>query len=33
MRAINNDAIIDATRRWVEKAVIGLKLCPFADSV
>jgi uncharacterized protein len=33
IRAINNDAMIDATRRWVEKAVIGLKQCPFAESV
>jgi len=32
IRAINNDAIVDATRRWVEKAVIGLGLCPFAES-
>jgi hypothetical protein len=32
-QSINNDAIIEATRRWVEKAVIGLGLCPFAESV
>jgi len=25
--------IIDATRQWLEKAVIGLNLCPFAKSV
>lgn len=25
--------VIDATRRWVEQAVIGLNLCPFAKSV
>lgn len=25
--------IIEATRRWVERAVIGLGLCPFAQSV
>jgi hypothetical protein len=31
--AISSDAIIDATRRWVERAVIGLGLCPFAQSV
>ncbi|MDP8985497.1 MAG: DUF1415 domain-containing protein [Pseudomonadota bacterium] len=31
--AINNEEIIDATRRWLEKAVIGLGLCPFAESV
>jgi hypothetical protein len=24
---------IDATRRWVERAVIGLNLCPFAKAV
>ena len=30
---INHDAIIAATRRWVERAVIGLELCPFADGV
>jgi hypothetical protein len=29
---ISNDAIISATRRWVEKAVIGLNLCPFAEN-
>jgi uncharacterized protein len=32
IRLINND-IINATRRWVERAVIGLGLCPFAESV
>ena len=26
-------AIIAATRRWVERAVIGLNLCPFAKAV
>ena len=26
-------AAIDATRHWLEKAVIGLNLCPFAKSV
>lgn len=25
--------VIEATRRWLEKAVIGLNLCPFAKSV
>jgi len=25
--------VIAATREWVEKAVIGLNLCPFARSV
>jgi hypothetical protein len=27
------DEISAATRRWLEKSVIGLNLCPFADSV
>ncbi len=27
------DDIINATRRWVERAVIGLGLCPFAERV
>lgn len=26
----DDDAIIAATRRWIERAVIGLELCPFA---
>ncbi len=26
-------AVIDATRRWLERAVIGLNLCPFAKAV
>jgi uncharacterized protein len=25
--------LIDTTQRWVEKAVIGLNLCPFAKAV
>lgn len=25
-----DDAIVAATRRWIERAVIGLELCPFA---
>ncbi|MGB6056329.1 MAG: DUF1415 domain-containing protein [Burkholderiaceae bacterium] len=28
-----HDRIIAATRRWLEKAVIGLNLCPFAKAV
>jgi hypothetical protein len=28
-----DDAIVAATRRWLERAVIGLNLCPFAKSV
>lgn len=27
------DAVIAATRRWVDRAVIGLNLCPFAKGV
>lgn len=27
------DAVLDATRNWLEKAVIGLNLCPFAKAV
>ena len=30
---VDDDEIIDATRRWLEKAVIGLNLCPFAKAV
>ncbi len=30
---IDAGAIIDATRLWVERAVIGLGLCPFAAAV
>lgn len=29
----SDSAIIDATRTWLEKAVIGLNLCPFAKAV
>lgn len=29
----NHETVIAATREWVEKAVIGLNLCPFAKSV
>jgi uncharacterized protein len=29
----DDDAIIAATRRWVDRAVIGLNLCPFAKAV
>ncbi len=29
----NHDDIIAATRNWLEKAVIGLNLCPFAKAV
>lgn len=31
--AMNDEQILAATREWVEKAVIGLNLCPFAKSV
>lgn len=27
------DVVVDETRRWLEKAVIGLNLCPFANAV
>lgn len=30
---MNNEDIIAATRNWLEKAVIGLNLCPFARAV
>jgi hypothetical protein len=29
----DDDAIVAATRRWVERAVVGLNLCPFAKAV
>jgi hypothetical protein len=29
----DDDEIIAATRRWLERAVIGLNLCPFAKAV
>jgi hypothetical protein len=29
----DDEAIVAATRRWVERAVIGLNLCPFAKAV
>ena len=32
-RPIGPDAIVGATRRWLERSVIGLKLCPFAEPV
>ena len=28
-----SDEIIATTRKWLERAVIGLNLCPFAKSV
>jgi len=30
---MNQEAIVRAMRDWIEKAVIGLNLCPFAKSV
>ena len=27
---MNHEEVIAATREWIEKAVIGLNLCPFA---
>jgi hypothetical protein len=32
-QVVGNDQIIAATRRWLERSVIGLNLCPFAESV
>jgi uncharacterized protein len=31
--ADSHDAILDATRHWLTRAVIGLNLCPFAKAV
>ncbi len=31
--SITDDAVLAATRHWLEKAVIALNLCPFAKSV
>ncbi|MGZ5164721.1 MAG: DUF1415 family protein, partial [Burkholderiales bacterium] len=28
-----NDDVIAATRVWIERAVVGLNLCPFAKAV
>ncbi|MDO9403418.1 MAG: DUF1415 domain-containing protein [Polaromonas sp.] len=30
---MTEDAVVNATRLWLEKAVIGLNLCPFAKAV
>src|SRR5574343_443472 len=30
---ITDDEVVAATERWLERAVIGLNLCPFAKSV
>jgi len=30
---MSDEDVIAATRRWIEKAVIGLNLCPFAKAV
>lgn len=30
---MNDEEVIAATREWIEKAVIGLNLCPFAKAV
>ncbi|MGL1316057.1 DUF1415 family protein, partial [Vibrio parahaemolyticus] len=29
----SDDAVVALTRAWLEQAVIGLNLCPFAKSV
>jgi len=31
--AVADDTVVTDTRRWIEKAVIGLNLCPFAKAV
>ena len=33
MNTVSDDAAIAATRAWLERAVIGLGLCPFAKAV
>ncbi len=33
IRTINDSDVIETTRRWLERAVIGLRLCPFAERV
>ena len=33
MTDLTDDQVITDTRRWVERAVIGLNLCPFAGAV
>jgi len=33
MSTVENDAIVADTQRWLERAVIGLNLCPFAKAV
>ena len=33
MTSENHQTIIDSTRTWVDRAVIGLNLCPFAKAV
>ena len=30
---LNDEQVLADTRRWLEKAVIGLNLCPFARAV
>jgi hypothetical protein len=32
-REQHSDPIIEATRRWVDRAIVGLNLCPFAGAV
>jgi hypothetical protein len=33
MTSTNHEHVLNATRQWLEKAVIGLNLCPFAKAV
>jgi uncharacterized protein len=30
---MKNEIVIEQTKEWIEKAVIGLNLCPFAKPV
>ncbi len=33
MKQVTADVMVQDTLRWLERAVIGLNLCPFAKSV
>ena len=33
LRTPSDDAVVEATKNWLQKAVIGLNLCPFAKAV
>lgn len=32
-RAVNHEEIIESVKKWVERIVVGLRLCPFAERV